>query len=175
MIVEVAKIQNSGKDFDLKFEPSETDLKSEYATVSGDTLFKGKVSNSDLRTIVDGQIETEVELNCNRCLRGIPEKLKFSFKNAYILAEDYTKEEEYELEKKDLEISIFEGQEIDLREVASEKIALALPAQIVCETLCRGLCEKCGGNLNLIDCKCKEEAVDPRWAALKDLKIDNKK
>lgn len=175
MILEVAKIQNSGKDFALKFEPSEIDLESEYANVSGETLFKGKVTNSDLRTVVDGEIETEVELSCNRCLKAIPQKLEFSFKNAYILAEDYTKEEEYELEKQELEISIFEGGEIDLKRIAGEQIALALPTKIVCETDCKGLCEKCGANLNLTECKCKENEIDPRWSALKNLKIDNKK
>ncbi len=175
MIVEVAKIQNSGRDFDLKFEPDEIDLESEFAKVSGKTFFKGKVANSDLRTVVDGEIETEVELNCHRCLKLIPQKLKFSFKNAYILAEDYTKEEEYELEKEELEISIFEGDKIDLKRIAGEQIALALPTQVLCKTDCQGLCEKCGANLNSTGCKCNENEVDPRWSALKELKlkIDN--
>lgn len=169
MIIEAAKIQNSGKSFDLKFESSEIDLNSEFANVSGETLFKGKISNSDLRTIVEGEIKTEVELNCNRCLRIIPKKIEFSFKNAYILAENYTEEEESELENKDLEISIFEGDKIDLSEVAGEQIALALPSQILCEIDCKGLCEKCGANRNLTNCKCIENDVDPRWAALENL------
>lgn len=173
MIIEVAKIQNSSKSFDLKFEPREIDLKSKFAIVSGETLFKGKISNYDLRTIVDGEIKTEVELVCNRCLQTLPEKVEFSFKNAYILAEDYTKEEEYELEKKELEISIFEGDKIDLAEVAGEQIALDLPSQILCQENCKGICEKCGANLNLIDCKCEENDVDPRWSALTKLKIKN--
>lgn len=173
MIVEVAKIQSSGVDFDLKFEPAEINLESELAEVSGETLFTGKVSYSDLRTIVDGEIETEVKLNCIRCLKEIPQKLKFTVDNAYILAEDYTKQEEYELEKQGLEISIFEGGEIDLKRIAGEQIALALPPQVVCENSCQGLCEKCGVNLNLTDCKCNENEIDPRWSALKKLKITN--
>ncbi len=173
MIVEVAKIQNSGKDFDLKFEPSEIDLKTEFAKVTGETLFKGKITYSDLRTVVDGEIKSEVELYCNRCLQGIPESIEFSFKNAYILAEDYTTEEEAKLEDQGLEISLFEGDKIDLSEVASEQIALALPTQILCEKDCKGLCEKCGANLNLIDCKCIDNDVDPRWSALSKLKIKN--
>lgn len=173
MIVEVAKIQSSGVDFDLKFEPAEIDLESELAEVSGETLFTGKVSYSDLRTIVAGEIETEVELNCIRCLKRIPQKLKLSVNNAYILAEDYTKQEEYELEKQGLEISIFEGGKIDLQQIAGEQIALVLPPQIICESSCQGLCEKCGANLNSTDCKCKENEIDPRWSALKKLKIKN--
>lgn len=171
MIIEVAKIQNSGKAFKLKFEPDEIDIESEFAKVSGETLFEGKVTNSDLRTIIESEIKTEVELNCGRCLKPISKDLKFSFKNAYILAEDYTKEEESELEKKELEISIFEGDKIDLKQIAGEQIALALPIQTLCKTDCQGLCEKCGANLNLTDCKCSENEIDPRWSALKKLKI----
>lgn len=175
MIVEVTKIPNSGSKFELIIEPAEIDLETGFAKVSGRSLFSGKVYYSNLRTIVDGEIETEVELNCNRCLRGIPQELKFAFKNAYILAEDYTKEEENELEKEELEISIFEGETIDLKDVAGEQIALALPTQVICESDCKGLCEKCGANLNLIDCKCKEKDVDPRWSALKNLRIEKEK
>jgi uncharacterized protein len=170
MIVEVAKIQNSSKSFDLRIEPDEIDLTSEFARVSDVTQFRGKVSSSNLQTFVRGEIKTTVELNCNRCLKILVKELDFSFQNAYILAEDYTKEAEFELEKKDLEISIFEGDKIDLREVAGEQIALVLPTQILCNDKCKGLCEKCGANLNLIDCNCKENEVDPRWSALKNLK-----
>lgn len=175
MIVDVAKIQNSTEEFNLRFKPSEIDIKSDFVKLLDDTEFIGKISNKDLRTIVEGEIKADVELNCNRCLRVVPQRLNFKFKNAYILAENYTKEEEFELESKGLEISIFDGDKIDLREVAIEQISLALPAQVLCEDNCKGLCETCGANLNLTNCKCKENEVDPRWSALKKLKIKNEK
>jgi uncharacterized protein len=40
---------------------------------------------------------------------------------------------------------------------------------VLCKEDCQGLCLKCGSNLNLIDCKCEDEQIDPRWAALKNL------
>ena len=170
MIVEVTKIPNSGKDFDLKLEPGEIDFESEFAKVSSETKFAGRINYLNLRTIIEGEIKSQVELNCNRCFLPIPQSLDFSFKNAYILAEEYTKEEESKLEDKGLEISIFEGDKIDLKVVASEQIALSLPMQMVCKEDCNGLCETCGVNLNNKSCTCKDEQVDPRWAALKNLK-----
>jgi uncharacterized protein len=46
-----------------------------------------------------------------------------------------------------------------------------LPEQAFCREDCRGLCEKCGANQNLIDCKCEEKEIDPRWQGLRELKI----
>ncbi|MGH7783338.1 MAG: DUF177 domain-containing protein, partial [Candidatus Binatia bacterium] len=54
-------------------------------------------------------------------------------------------------------------------EVVREQILLDLPDQVFCTENCRGLCPKCGANRNLIDCKCEEDNVDPRWAALNNL------
>jgi uncharacterized protein len=60
--------------------------------------------------------------------------------------------------------------ELDLTELAREQILLNLPSQVFCREDCQGLCQKCGANLNLIDCSCEESEVDPRWAALRNLK-----
>ena len=61
------------------------------------------------------------------------------------------------------------GNAIDLAEIAREQILLELPQQFFCKDDCRGLCEKCGRNLNLKDCDCEDDEIDPRWAALKNL------
>ena len=70
----------------------------------------------------------------------------------------------------DLDESPVPGGEIDLKEVVREQIMLALPEQVFCKDDCKGLCPKCGANGNLIDCKCADDEIDPRWAALKNLK-----
>jgi len=46
---------------------------------------------------------------------------------------------------------------------------LALPMQRVCNDNCKGICPVCGQNRNQKDCGCHTEAVDDRWAALKQL------
>jgi uncharacterized protein len=61
------------------------------------------------------------------------------------------------------------GGSIDLSEVIREQMILAIPEVVLCKEDCEGLCDKCGKNLNLLNCKCKEDEIDPRWAALKNL------
>jgi uncharacterized protein len=57
-----------------------------------------------------------------------------------------------------------------LTELVREQILLAVPEQVFCREDCKGLCLKCSANRNLIDCNCEEKEIDPRWAALKNLK-----
>jgi uncharacterized protein len=61
---------------------------------------------------------------------------------------------------------------LDLRSWARDALALALPAQIVCSADCAGLCTVCGENLNHVPDHAHEREPDPRWAALRELKLD---
>ena len=61
---------------------------------------------------------------------------------------------------------------LDLRAWARDALALALPTQIVCREDCRGLCTICGQNLNEDPGHEHEREPDPRWAALRELKLD---
>ena len=65
------------------------------------------------------------------------------------------------------------GEELDLARWANDAFALALPAQVVCRPDCPGLCPVCGANLDEAGPGHHHEAEpDPRWAALRELKLD---
>ena len=62
---------------------------------------------------------------------------------------------------------------LDLTAWLRDASALALPAQIVCREDCLGLCVVCGENLNSAGPEhAHEPEPDPRWAALRELKLD---
>ena len=64
--------------------------------------------------------------------------------------------------------------ELDIGRWAHDAVMLALPTQILCRPDCLGLCPVCGEPLNDADPADHEheKPVDPRWAALKDLKLE---
>ncbi len=72
----------------------------------------------------------------------------------------------------DLHSPYFNEGLLDLRAWARDALALALPTQIVCREDCRGLCTICGQNLNEDPGHEHEREPDPRWAALRELKLD---
>lgn len=57
---------------------------------------------------------------------------------------------------------------LDLDELVNEEVSLSLPSKLLCKDDCKGLCQKCGTNLNVKKCDCKAD-VDPRMAALLQL------
>ena len=65
-----------------------------------------------------------------------------------------------------------EAADLDIRAWARDALALAVPDQITCREDCAGLCPVCGANLNEDPDHAHERPPDPRWAALRDLKLD---
>jgi uncharacterized protein len=66
----------------------------------------------------------------------------------------------------DLELSQYEGDQIDLTPLVHEQMILALPTRPLCGEACRGLCSQCGANLNAGPCGCPAAPRDPRLAVL---------
>ena len=65
-----------------------------------------------------------------------------------------------------------EGEVLDVAAWARDAYALALPAQLVCREDCAGLCPECGANLNAEPGHDHERAPDPRWAKLRELRLE---
>ena len=169
MIVDLITIKDAPGSFDFIIEPAQIDLESETAAVKDVVRVQAKIKKGIVQTDVEGAISTVVEIECVRCLQPVEQSLKFPFKAAFVTPDYYTRDKEAEVKLDDLEISIYEGDRIDLSELAREQILLNLPEQVFCREDCRGFCQKCGANRNLISCNCNEKEVDPRWAALKNL------
>lgn len=58
---------------------------------------------------------------------------------------------------------------LDLDELASSDMILELPSKVLCKEDCKGLCQKCGCNLNEQSCSCTRKQVDPRLEILSKL------
>ena len=66
------------------------------------------------------------------------------------------------------EIILLENGAFDLGDLARTVFLLDLDTKILCSPDCKGLCPRCGADLNQGPCGCKKDA-DPRWAALAKL------
>jgi uncharacterized protein len=67
---------------------------------------------------------------------------------------------------------LFDGKTIDVDPLVREQVLLALPMQASCRDDCKGLCGGCGKNLNEGQCGCAADRVDPRFAQLKNIKLN---
>jgi uncharacterized protein len=115
---------------------------------------------SGLEVFFRGALHGEVLGTCARCLEEYAFRLDrpFAFvvvpRSAAILRAGQLKED-------DIALSYYDGAEIDLTPHVYEEAMLALPTRALCTEECRGLCPRCGANLNLGPCACPAAETYP--------------
>lgn len=120
---------------------------------------------------VGGALDIEIKGTCARCAEDFEDARSRSFR--YVLApKSMGYDDEDGTSSGDLELSVYDGDEIDLAPLVREQILLALAARPLCAEDCQGLCPRCGANLNQTRCDCPTDAGDSRLAALRTLKLN---
>jgi uncharacterized protein len=76
---------------------------------------------------------------------------------------------EYQCSDKDLETLYLTEASVESKDIVSEQLLLALPAHRLCKTGCKGLCKRCGVDLNNEKCQCEENNTNSPFAILKTL------
>ena len=171
MRIEVENLTAAGEPFEHTYRAEEVELEEEGAQLVADVAVRGRATKKGETVRLRGEIGAEVELLCDRCAAPERRPLAVEFDTSFIpLEAEAVKTENVELQAEDLLLSAYEGGAVDLDELTREQILLALPSRHLCREDCKGLCQKCGANLNAGDCSCGQGEVDPRWAALADLK-----
>lgn len=139
------------------------DIASDLYKVLGDVAIRGTIVHTGKAYKVEGTIQFEQAFCCDSCLEDYARAQEFSF------SEEYQREAS---ETANDSVSCFSGDYIDIADLIRETILLAQPLNHICSSDCRGLCMKCGANLNKAECGCDRHIIDPRLAALQ--KILNK-
>lgn len=170
MIINLFDVGDAVREFKFSLASEELDLEQENARLTRDAIISGELKKGIAQVNVKGNIEAQIEGECARCLQPTAENLSIYFEAVFVAPEDLTKDKETELRRDDLDVSIIEDDKIDLKEIAREQIILNLSDQTFCREDCQGLCDQCGANRNVVNCKCLENAIDPRWGALRNLK-----
>lgn len=118
--------------------------------------------------VVDGSMNTEIELECSRCLKTFKRRIDDPVHMVYHPIGELGSEA-HELRSDELDLGFYSGDEIDLWEVLREQIMLSLQMKPLCDAACRGICPKCGIDLNSETCSCEFKEADPRLQVLKKL------
>jgi len=168
MIIEFASVGAAPRPVKARLTTEEVGL-DEEAKLIGDATFTGETFRVGSKAHVRGDISADVEVICTRCVEPVELHLEIPFDDVFVDESEEPRDDELEIADAALDESLVAGGSVDLGEVVHEQIILALPETVFCTEDCKGLCDKCGTNLNLLDCNCKDDEIDPRWAALKNL------
>lgn len=148
-------------------------LGAEAGLAISEFVFEGTASKFDRGVRITGTITGSVKGPCARCLEVFGRELSISFRSDFIDSEYFNESAEAEISQDELDADVLPEEPIDIADVVREQIVLAEPERQVCSPECKGLCSNCGANLNLGECGCRDEDIDPRWEALKKLKKES--
>ena len=116
-----------------------------------------------------GRIRSVLKVPCCRCLEGYRQPVNIECNLLYVPFNQNKDTGEREVETEDLSTSFYTDQLLDLGQLVGEQFHLSLPMKPLCGESCKGLCQKCGVNLNQGSCACDRTWRDPRWSALEGL------
>ena len=119
--------------------------------------------------LVQGEIATEADLTCSRCLEPFRYPVSLKIEEEYLPTIDILTGERLAVPEEPGTFTIDERHVIDLSEAIRQYALLAVPMKPLCREDCAGLCPTCGQNLNRGACGCPCQETDPRWAKLQKL------
>lgn len=119
-----------------------------------------RIANMGTRLQARVELETEIELECVRCMISFPNSIVLEFCEYYSEASCPEREGSLELTEQDLETFTFSGDRLDLDEAIRQNMLLSVPAYPLCKEDCKGLCPECGTNLNICGCGCSSGTAE---------------
>ena len=132
--------------------------------------------------LVRGALKGEAVLPCARCAEDAAAPIDTRFEDFAAMPGDETDDDGDAAEETaagrqdgdDARVALVGGvPHLDLAAVCWEEFLLALPLAPLCRPDCKGLCARCGANLNEGACACPKDEGDPRLAVLRGLKVRN--
>ena len=129
--------------------------------VSEPVQASGSVRNTAGVLVMTGKINTTIHGVCDRCASDFTSDLEFPLD--VVLVTELSNEE-----NEDKWVFPLEGDSANLEDIIRTVFVLNMDSKLLCSEDCKGLCFRCGKNLNHGPCDCKKE-IDPRLAALRQL------
>jgi uncharacterized protein len=149
---------------------AEPDAEAADYAVLGDVHFDGTLRKDEPRFILGGRLQARLQVMCGRCLEPFTLPVDTQVELTYVPhPATAANDEEVELSQDDLTTAFYRDQTLDLGEMVREQFYLALPMSPLCREDCKGLCPRCGTNLNQGTCACDVRWEDPRLAGLRTL------
>lgn len=165
MLIDVRPIlRTPGKTLDFQFELDLSDM--EFAgryPISRPVAVEGTIRNTADVLWLELTARSTLDAVCDRCGKAFSQEKEVPFR--CMLAEELQNEDNDE-------IVLLEEGKVDVGDLARTAFILEMDTKTLCSEDCKGLCPRCGADLNLGPCSCKKE-VDPRLAALAKL-LENK-
>ena len=112
---------------------------------------------------MNAEIQMTLEIPCARCLEPVSVPFEILVDTQLELPE--TPDQEVE----ESEEPYIDGYQLDVDALVRNELFVHMPLRVLCKEDCKGICNKCGANLNVNTCDCDTRSLDPRMAVIQDI------
>ena len=132
---------------------------------------KGDITNTAGYMRMRLEMSVDYTAECARCLAPVNGKFSLDLEKTVapknlLLDLDEDKLDDY---------AIIEDGFLDMDEQLRSQLEMEFPIRFLCREDCKGLCQRCGKNLNEGECSCSVKEIDPRLAPLQKILDEMKK
>ena len=153
------------KEFDATLSMNEFDSSLGSYQIEEKPDFTIKISTTGNRKfLVTASGYVVMDIPCGRCLTDVSTKVPFEIERELDFTED-AEETDERLE----EMTYIDGYHLDVDKLVYSELLLNIPLRVLCSEDCKGLCFKCGADLNKGECGCDIEQLDPRISVIQDI------
>jgi uncharacterized protein len=162
MIIKISNLSEGEHNFVFEDKVEKLDLDNPFYGNFKSSLKLNKLHDQLILEVVS---DFKVKFECDRCGVDFKSSLQSDFKLVYLMNEQPE-------ETKSINVNYLsrDADKIDISNDVREFALLSVPMKKLCKEDCKGLCFKCGKDLNTERCICKEEEIDPRWKPLMNIK-----
>jgi len=158
-------IPDQGLDIDYEEDPHLLDLVDETVGFKDKIAIRGGLSKAGETVLLAGWLAARLILPCSRCAKDFTFPLHLELTTQFLpLVQDSmtgSSEDAHGVAEED-DPHFYRGQSVVLDDVIREEVILAIPMRPLCGPDCKGLCVRCGQDLNIGACNCsRDEAASP--------------
>jgi uncharacterized protein len=162
MKIKLAGLENGMHQYDFESDIEKIDLAEPFFGKQKTNVVLNKF---DDQVILESSTTIGANFSCDRCGTEFNQEILSKYKMIYLLRIIEDAEEEINVTY----ISP-DTDKIDIDKEVRDYAILSVPMKRLCKEDCKGLCIRCGANLNEEQCDCKDDEIDDRWKILLDLK-----
>jgi len=168
MILDLTDIESYPARVDIVENPACLEIEFESSFRLLQVEVRLGVQKTDTEYFCQGLVLGAVTMECARCLGTFQVRLEGSI-DFIVRAPEQKPTEQDVLDDEDYAYFVRNELRADISDLVRQALILAAPMKPVCSDNCRGLCPRCGVNLNERSCTCDSLQSDPRWDDLKRL------
>jgi uncharacterized protein len=173
MVIDLTELEEGETTWRKQAAAEEFGLEFPDYSFAGTVDLQLRINQVEKQYILRGQVTTTADARCVKCLKEftlpVNEEIGWVVEmvdDPQVIAREEEAEDYWLVEKGCVELEITDR--------VRETVLIALPRDPVCREDCRGLCPRCGADLNEGPCDCTTKEIDSRWGPLKEL-LEKKK